>query len=64
VLAPGEEGGAYVRWLESRGQGRHANMVLAAAPIEGGQTLTDPFRVTIDVSELLALRAAQLRAAA
>ena len=38
--------------------------VLAAAPIDGGQTLSDPFRVTIDVSELLALRAAQLRAAA
>lgn len=38
--------------------------VLAASPVAGGQTLTDPFAVTVDVSELLNLRAAQLRAAA
>jgi len=38
--------------------------VLAAVPIAGGRSLTNPFAVTVDVSELLALRAAQLRAAA
>ncbi len=38
--------------------------VLAAAPVEGGAPLTDPFLVTVDVTELLALRTAQLRAAA
>lgn len=38
--------------------------VLAASPVAGGQPVTDPFAVTIDISELLALRAAQLRAAA
>jgi hypothetical protein len=38
--------------------------VIAAAPLDGGTPLTDPFLVTIDVTELLALRTAQLRAAA
>ena len=38
--------------------------VLAASPVDGGPAVTDPFVVTLDVSELLALRAAQLRAAA
>jgi ATP-dependent DNA helicase DinG len=34
VLAPGEDAGAFVRWLESRGPGRRSNLVMAAAPIE------------------------------
>jgi hypothetical protein len=38
--------------------------VVAAAPVDGGTALTDPFAVTVDVTELLALRAVQLRAAA
>ena len=38
--------------------------VVAAAPVGGGVALTDPFAVTYDVTELLALRATQLRAAA
>jgi hypothetical protein len=38
--------------------------VIAAAPLDGGVVLTDPFLVTVDVTELLALRTAQLRAAA
>lgn len=38
--------------------------LVAAAPVDGGTPLTDPFAVTVDVTELLALRAGQLRAAA
>ncbi len=38
--------------------------VVAAAPVDGGTALSDPFAVTVDVTELLALRAVQLRAAA
>ena len=41
VLAPGEDAGAFVRWLESRGRGRSANLVLAAAPIELGGVLRE-----------------------
>ncbi|MDE3005324.1 MAG: DEAD/DEAH box helicase [Gemmatimonadota bacterium] len=41
VLAPGEDAGAFVRWLESRGTGRSANLVLAAAPIELGGVLRE-----------------------
>jgi ATP-dependent DNA helicase DinG len=41
VLAPGEEAGAYVRWLDSRGRGRQANLVLAAAPIAMGDMLRE-----------------------
>ena len=41
VLAPGEEGAAFVRWLESRGRGRRANLVMAAAPIELGELLRE-----------------------
>lgn len=37
--------------------------VLAAADTDG-RVVSDPFRVTVDVVELLRLRAAQLRAAA
>jgi hypothetical protein len=38
--------------------------LLAAAPVTGGDAVTDPFRVTLDVVELLRLRSSQLRAAA
>lgn len=41
VLAPGEEAGAFVRWLETRGRGRGANLVIAAAPIELGGVLRE-----------------------
>ena len=41
VLAPAEDAGAFVRWLESRGTGRSANLVLAAAPIELGGVLRE-----------------------
>ena len=41
VLAPGEEAGAYVRWLDSRGRGRQANLVLGAAPIALGDMLRE-----------------------
>ncbi|NJD18770.1 MAG: hypothetical protein FIA95_05740, partial [Gemmatimonadetes bacterium] len=41
VLAPGQEASAYVRWMESRGRGRRANLALAAAPIELGTVLRE-----------------------
>ena len=41
VLAPGEDAGAFVRWLESRGSGKRANLVLAAAPIDLGGLLRE-----------------------
>jgi ATP-dependent DNA helicase DinG len=41
VLAPGDEESAYVRWMESRGRGRRANLALAAAPIELGAVLRE-----------------------
>ena len=41
VLAPGEEAAAFVRWLETRGTGKRANLVMAAAPIELGGLLRD-----------------------
>lgn len=41
VLAPGDEASAYVRWLDSRGRGRQANLVLGAAPIQLGEVLRE-----------------------
>ncbi|MCH1569724.1 MAG: hypothetical protein L7S64_00105 [Longimicrobiales bacterium] len=41
VLAPGDDASAFVRWIESRGRGRSANLVLAAAPIELGGVLRE-----------------------
>ena len=38
--------------------------VVAASSTHGGDVVSDPFRVTLDVSELLRLRTSQLRAAA
>ncbi len=52
VLAPGEDGAAYVRWLESRGQGRQANLVLAAAPIELGTLLRESLFAQVEAAVL------------
>lgn len=41
VLAPGDDAAAFVRWLEARGRGRSANLVIAAAPIELGGLLRE-----------------------
>ena len=38
--------------------------IVAALSTDGGDVVSDPFRVTLDVSELLRLRTSQLRAAA
>ena len=38
--------------------------LVAAALADGGAIITDPFRVTLDITELLRLRSSQLRAAA
>jgi hypothetical protein len=38
--------------------------LVAAAPMRGGDVVSDPFRVTLDVAELLRLRSSQLRSAA
>ena len=58
VLAPGEERAAYVRWLEAKGRGRRANLVLAAAPIELGgllrESLFEPTHTAILTSATLA----------
>jgi len=41
VLSPGDEASSFVRWLESRGRGKQANLVMAAAPIELGGLLRE-----------------------
>ncbi len=38
--------------------------IVAAVAAAGGDVVADPFRVTLDVTELLRLRTSQLRAAA
>lgn len=38
--------------------------LIAAAPVGGGPAISDPFRVSLDVVELLELRSQQLRVAA
>ncbi len=38
--------------------------IVAAVAAAGGEVVSDPFRVTLDVTELLRLRTSQLRAAA
>ena len=38
--------------------------LIAAVPAAGGDVVSDPFRVTLDVTELLQLRSRQLRVAA
>jgi ATP-dependent DNA helicase DinG len=52
VLAPGEEEKAFVRWLEARGRGRRANLVLAAAPIELGALLRESLFTRAETSVL------------
>lgn len=52
VLAPGEDAGAFVRWLEQRGRGRRANLVLAAAPIELGELLRESLFTRVEASVL------------
>ena len=52
VLAPGDDSSAYVRWLESRGQGRQANLVLAAAPIELGVVLRESLFAQVEAAVL------------
>ena len=57
-LAGRSLGSAPILVVESDGE------LVAAAPAGGGDVVSDPFRVTVDVSELLRLRTSQLRAAA
>ena len=52
VLAPGEEGKDYVRWLERRGKGRRTNLVMAAAPIDLGEVLVDTLFTRADTTIL------------
>jgi len=52
VLAPGEDASAYVRWMEARGQGRQANLALAAAPIELGTVLRESLFNQVDAAVL------------
>ena len=52
VLAPGEDAGRFVRWLERRGRARRANLVLAAAPIELGEVLRDALFTRVDAAVL------------
>jgi ATP-dependent DNA helicase DinG len=60
VLAPGDDAATYVRWLESRGRGKRANLVFAAAPIELGEVLLDSLftkaETTVLTSATLATR--------
>jgi len=41
VLAPGDDAASVVRWMESRGRGKRANLMMAAAPIELGTLLRE-----------------------
>ena len=52
VLAPGEDGAGFVRWMESRGRGRRANLSLAAAPIELGALLRDSLFTKVETTVL------------
>lgn len=52
VLAPGEEEKTWVRWLERRGSGRRANLVLGAAPTELGTILRESLFAELDSSVL------------
>ncbi len=60
VLLPGEDASAWVRWLEKKGRGRRANLVLAAAPIELGPVLRESLftraETTVLTSATLATR--------
>ncbi|MGE0161219.1 MAG: helicase C-terminal domain-containing protein [Gemmatimonadales bacterium] len=52
VLAPGEDASAWVRWLDFRGRGRQANLVLAAAPIELGGVLRESLFTQVESAVL------------
>jgi ATP-dependent DNA helicase DinG len=52
VLAPGEDAAAWVRWLDVRGRGRQANLVLAAAPIELAGVLRDSLFTRVESAVL------------
>ena len=52
VLAPGEDEASFVRWLETKGQGKRTNLVLAAAPIEVGALLRDSLFTRVETSIL------------
>ena len=52
VLAPGDSAGAFVRWVESRGRGPKANLVLAAAPIELGSVLRESLFTEVETTVL------------
>jgi ATP-dependent DNA helicase DinG len=52
VLTPGDQVDAYVRWIESRGVGKRANLVLAAAPIELGAVLRESLFTRADATVL------------
>jgi ATP-dependent DNA helicase DinG len=52
VLAPGEDAAAWVRWLDHRGRGRQANLVLAAAPIELGGVLRESLFTRVESAVL------------
>jgi len=52
VLAPDEESHTFVRWLETRGQGKHRNIVMAAAPIDLGELLVDGLFTRADTTVL------------
>jgi ATP-dependent DNA helicase DinG len=60
VLLPGEDASSWVRWLEKKGGGRRANLVLAAAPIELGPVLRESLftraETTVLTSATLATR--------
>ena len=52
VLAPGEEAGSFVRWVEQRGRGKRSNLVLAAAPIQLGAVLRESLFTKVEAAVL------------
>ncbi len=52
VLAPGEQAPEFVRWMESRGRGRRANLTLAAAPIRLGSLLRESLFTKVSTTVL------------
>lgn len=52
VLTPGDQTDEYVRWIEARGVGKRANLVLAAAPIELGALLRESLFTRADATVL------------
>lgn len=52
VLAPGDDEAGFVRWMESRGTGRRANLSLAAAPIQLGAVLRESLFTKVETTVL------------